>query len=216
MTALLKAVRSLFAQKDDDRERPIRLVVGLGNPGAPYAENRHNLGFRVINRLARKHGIEFDVRTSSYFLGKGVIGGREVALAKPRTYVNRSGEAVWNLVKRLKLDHAREMLVVCDDLDLPVGKVRVRARGGGGGQKGLASIIDETKATEFPRVRIGIGRPVVDGEPSWDPDAVAEYVLRDPPPDEREALDAAVERAAEAIETALSEGIEAAMSRFNR
>jgi PTH1 family peptidyl-tRNA hydrolase len=194
----------------------IRLVVGLGNPGEQYAHNRHNVGYWTVNRLARKHGIEFDVRTSSYFLGEGRIAGRQVALAKPRTFMNRSGDAVWNLVKRLKLDDASELLVVYDELDLPVGKVRIRAKGGPGGQKGVAHIIERLGTDGFPRVRIGIGRPVVDGQPTWDPDAVAEYVLSDPPPDERALLDAAVARAVEAIEVAIAEGIEVAMNRFNR
>ncbi|HXF51715.1 MAG TPA: aminoacyl-tRNA hydrolase [Dehalococcoidia bacterium] len=194
----------------------MRLVVGLGNPGEEYAHNRHNVGYWTVNRLARKHGIAFDVRTSSYFLGEGRIGGRSVALAKPRTYMNRSGDAVWNLVKRLKLDEPSELLVVYDELDLPVGKVRIRARGGPGGQKGVAHIIERLGTDRFPRVRIGIGRPVVDGQPTWEPEAVAAYVLSDPPPEERALLDEAVARAVEAIEVAIAEGLEAAMNRFNR
>lgn len=192
----------------------VRLVVGLGNPGGEYAGNRHNVGFWTVNRLARRHGIEMET-SGQAALGKGRIGGCEVALAKPRTFVNRSGEAVWNLVKRLELDDARELLVVCDDLDLPVGKVRLRPLGGHGGQKGLQSIIEATGSDQFPRLRIGIGRPVVDGEPSYDPEAVAGYVLSDPPPEERDLLDRAVERAIETIEAALSEGVERAMARFN-
>lgn len=215
MTALL---RGLFARSasGEPQTKGIRLVVGLGNPGEPYAHNRHNVGYWTVNRLARRHGIEFTVRTSSYFLGEGTIAGRRVALAKPRTYMNRSGDAVWNLIKRLKLDEPSELLVVYDELDLPVGKVRVRARGGPGGQKGVAHIIERLGTDRFPRVRIGIGRPVIDGRPTWDPEAVADYVLSDPPPEERVLLDEAVARAVEAIEVAIAEGIEAAMNRFNR
>lgn len=211
-------IHRLLSRGGPDASRPgqIRLVVGLGNPGEQYAHNRHNVGYWTINRLARRHGIAFDVRTASYFLGEGVIAGRPVALAKPRTYMNRSGDAVWNLVKRLKLDDPSELLVVYDELDLPVGKVRIRTKGGPGGQKGVAHIIERLGTNEFPRVRIGIGRPVVDGQPTWDPDAVASYVLSDPPPDERALLDDAVARAVEAIEVAIAEGIEAAMNRFNR
>lgn len=201
---------------DASRSGQIRLVVGLGNPGEQYAHNRHNVGYWTINRLARRHGIAFDVRTASYFLGEGVIAGRPVALAKPRTYMNRSGDAVWNLVRRLKLDDPSELLVVYDELDLPVGKVRIRTKGGPGGQKGVAHIIERLGTNEFPRIRIGIGRPVIDGQPTWDPDAVASYVLSDPPPDERALLDDGVARAVEAIEVAIAEGIEAAMNRFNR
>ena len=111
-----------------------------------------------------------------------------MALAKPRTFVNKSGIAVWNLVKRLKLDDARELLVVHDDLDLPVGKVRLRARGSHGGNNGIRSIIETTGSDEFRRLRIGIGRPVVNGKPSYEPDVVPDYVLSDPPPDERDLL----------------------------
>lgn len=214
MTSLLRGLLSGTASPEADRG--IRLVVGLGNPGETYAHNRHNVGYWTVNRLARRHGLDFDVRTSSYFLAEGAIAGRRVALAKPRTYVNRSGDAVWNLVKRLKLDDASELLVVYDELDLPVGRVRVRPKGGPGGQKGVADIIDRLGTDAFPRVRIGVGRPVVDGQPTWDPDAVASYVLSDPPPGERALLDEAVARAVEAIEVAIAEGIEAAMNRFNR
>ncbi len=211
-------LRGLLSRSEPDAASAgrIRLVVGLGNPGEPYAHNRHNVGYWTVNRLARRHGIEFDVRTASYFLGEGVIAGHRVALAKPRTYMNRSGDAVWNLVKRLKLDGPSELLLVYDELDLPVGKVRIRTKGGPGGQKGVAHIIERLGTNEFPRVRIGIGRPVVDGQPTWDPDVVAAYVLSDPPPDERSLLDEAVARAVEAIEVAIAEGIEAAMNRFNR
>ena len=193
----------------------VRLIVGLGNPGADYAQNRHNVGFWTVNRLARRHGIEFTERGRLAFSGAGRIGGHEVTLAKPRTFVNRSGEAVVHLVRRLKLDSSQELLMVCDDLDLPVGKLRVRARGGYGGQKGLQSIIEAARTEDFPRVRIGIGRPVVDGQPCYDPEAVASYVLSDPPPKERRLLDEAVERAQEAIECILEEGVEVAMTRYN-
>jgi PTH1 family peptidyl-tRNA hydrolase len=200
--------------RDDDREYRIRLVVGLGNPGGEYAGTRHNVGFWTINRLAKRHGIELST-SGQTALGQGRIGGRDVALAKPRTFVNLSGDAVWNLIKRLKLDDAQELLIVCDDLDLPTAKLRLRPHGGSGGYKGLQSIIDVTKSDRFPRLRIGIGRPVVGGKPSWDPEDVSSYVLSDPPPSERAELDDAVARAVEAIEVAITEGFEVAMSRYN-
>ena len=199
---------------ESEPDYAVRLVVGLGNPGKEYAANRHNVGFWTVNRLARRHGIEFST-SGQVSLGQGRIGEREVALAKPRTYVNKSGEAVWNLIKRLELDDAKELLVVCDDLDLPVAKTRLRAGGGHGGYKGLRSIIEATASDQFPRLRIGIGRPVVNGKPSSEPDVVADYVLSDPPASERDLLDEAVERAIAAIEAVLAEGIEAAMARFN-
>jgi PTH1 family peptidyl-tRNA hydrolase len=214
---LLGRLRRIVTPAEDEateREYRVRLVIGLGNPGSEYAANRHNIGYRVVNRLARRHGIELDV-SGKASLGSGTIAGREVTLAKPRAFVNTSGPVVWNLVKRLKLDDARELLVVYDELDLPAGKIRLRPRGGHGGYKGLQSIIDAVGSDDFPRLRIGIGRPLANGEPSWEPDVVASHVLSDPPPDERELLDDAAERAADAIEMAIGEGIERAMQRYN-
>jgi PTH1 family peptidyl-tRNA hydrolase len=217
VTGFLKRVFSSTDEPDDDgRQYDIRLVFALGNPGPDYAGNRRNVGFWVLNRLAKKHGLDFKTKTGTYALAEGDIAGRRVAIARTRTYNNDSGKAVWALVKTLKIDHASEILVVCDHLDLPAGKVRVRRKGGGGGQKGMSDIIRVLKTEEFPRVRVGIGRPVVRGEPSWEPEDVATWVLSDPPPDEKAVLDAGVERAVEAIECALRDGIEATMNQYNR
>ena len=213
---LWRRLRDLLSPTADDEARSyrVRLVVGLGNPGSEFAQNRHNVGFWVVNRLARRHGIDLK-SAGKAALGTGQLLGREVSLTKPRSFVNASGPVVWNLIKRLKLDDAREILVVYDDIDLPVGKVRLRAQGGSGGYKGLQSIIDATASDQFPRLRIGVGRPTVRGKPSWEPDAVAAHVLSDPPPEERRLLDEAVERAIETIEVVLSDGVEGAMTRSN-
>jgi PTH1 family peptidyl-tRNA hydrolase len=200
---------------DGDRDYQVRLVFALGNPGKEYAGNRRNVGFWAVDRLARLHGLRFETKTGTYALAEGEIGGRRVAIAKTRTYNNESGSAAVSLIRKLKLDHAREMLIVCDHLDLPSGKVRIRRDGSGGGQKGVADIIAKTKTDAFPRVRIGIGRPNHRGVPTRDPEHVAAWVLGDPSPDERRQLDAAVDRAVEAIELALAEGVEAAMNRYN-
>ena len=216
VTAYVRRILGRGAESDDQREYRIRLVFALGNPGSEYAGNRRNVGFWVANRLARKHGMEFSTKTGTYALAEGKIGGRPVAIAKTRTFNNDSGTAVMGLIRKLKLDDARELLAVCDHLDLPTGKMRIRRRGGGGGQKGMADIIEKTRTDEFPRVRIGIGRPVVRGEPSWEPEHVAAWVLSDPGPEERALLDAAVERAIAAIECAITEGIDVAMNRCNR
>jgi PTH1 family peptidyl-tRNA hydrolase len=190
------------------------LIVGLGNPGPAYSHNRHNVGYWSVNRLARLHGIPLKVRRLAT-IGEGSIAGVPVLLAKPRTFVNRSGHAVAALLRNFRLKPDR-MLVICDDLDLPVGRMRLRAGGGHGGQKGLRSVIGSIGTRDFPRLRVGIGRPVVDGEPSWEPDMVADYVLNDPTPEEVEVLKAATAEAAEAVETLLREGLEAAMNRYNR
>ena len=221
-------LRSLFPQRPlvegDARPNPelspettprIRLVVGLGNPGGAHSHTRHNVGFWCVNRLARRYGIPLKTHTSLVTMGQGLVEGSEVILAKPRTYVNRSGEAVAALVRRYKVSPA-ELLVVCDSLDLPVGAVRVRPQGGHGGHKGLQSIIARLGIEDFPRIRVGIGRPVVDGEPTYDPEEIAEYVLSDPPPAERRLLDEAVAQAIDVVACVMTEGLEAAMNRFNR
>ncbi len=148
-------------------------------------------------------------------LAEGSIEGNPVALAKPRVYVNVSGPIVWNLIKRLKLDDANELLIVRDDLDLPQGRLRMNPSGGSGGHKGVKSIIDAVGSDQFGRLRIGIGRPVVDGKPSWESEHVADYVLSNPSPAERDILDQAVERAMDAIELAVTEGLERAMGKYN-
>lgn len=219
--SLWERLRALISRPSEGGEEApgepprVRLIVGLGNPGADYAQNRHNVGLWTVNRLARRHGIEFTERGRLALSGAGRIGRHEVALAKPRTFVNRSGEAVVHLVRRFKLDSSQELLVICDDLDLPVGKLRVRARGSHGGQKGLQSVIEAVRTEDFPRVRIGIGRPLVDGQPCYDPEVVASYVLSDPPPEERRLLDEAVRQAQEAVECILEEELEVAMRRYN-
>ena len=218
---LFQKLRGLIAPKrstapgtaDEDTYR-VRLVVGLGNPGGEYAGNRHNIGFWAMNRLARRHGIEFS-HSGQASLATGEINGRQVTLAKPRTFVNKSGVAVWNLIKRLELDDARELLVVCDDIDMPVAKMRLRASGGFGGQNGLNSIIQTIGSEQFPRLRIGVGRPFANGEPSYEPSVVGDYLLSDPPPEERDHLDKAIDGALAAIELVLADGIEAAMRKHN-
>jgi PTH1 family peptidyl-tRNA hydrolase len=189
--------------------------VGLGNPGGEHSHTRHNVGFWCVNRLSRRYGIPVKTHTSLVTMGQGLVEGSQVILAKSRTYVNRSGEAVAALVRRYKVSPG-ELLVVCDSLDLPVGAVRVRPQGGHGGHKGLQSIIKHLGIEDFPRIRIGIGRPLVDGEPAYDPEVIAEYVLSDPPMEERQALDEAVAQAIDIVACMMTEGLEAAMNRFNR
>ena len=190
------------------------LVVGLGNPGPPYAHNRHNVGYWCVNRLARLHGVALKARRLAA-LGEGKIGARPVVLVKPRTYVNSSGHAVAAALKHAGIPPQR-LLVIYDDLDLPAGRLRIRAGGSHGGHNGLRSIIGAVGSKDFPRLRIGIGRPHVDGEPVWDPDVVAVWVLSDPPPQEAQTLQDAVSRAAEAVELLVTEGLEAAMNRYNK
>jgi len=198
-----------------ERTHPdVRLVVGLGNPGQAYAAHRHNVGFWCVRRLAGNWGIRF--KSSRWArVGEGQVDGQPLVLAKPRTFMNRSGDAAASLLQRYNLS-PQQMLVICDDLELPAGRIRLRPRGSDGGHNGLRDIIYAIESEDFPRLRIGIGRPrTAAGEPVTHPLVVAKYVLGEPEPEEQEALAAAVEQAAEAVACILREGLAAAMNRYN-
>jgi PTH1 family peptidyl-tRNA hydrolase len=182
------------------------LIVGLGNPGPEYRETRHNVGFRVVELLAQRHGIDLRKRRHQAAYGEGRIAGHAVLLAKPLTYMNLSGQAVAALARYHNLTPS-EVLVVCDDTNLPLGRLRLRAQGSAGGHNGLKSIIGSLQTTEFPRVRIGVGAP--DGQ------AMVEHVLGRFDRAESEAIAATLEMAADAVELILREGVEVAMNRYN-
>jgi PTH1 family peptidyl-tRNA hydrolase len=186
----------------------MRLIVGLGNPGRRYRGTRHNVGWEVLDRLAREHRIPIETDDGWAQIGRGTIGGRAVLLARPQTYVNVSGTAVADLRRRHRIAPPN-LLVVVDDMDLPVGTVRVREKGSHGGHNGLRSIIEALGTTDFPRVRVGIGRPPAGVDP-------ADYVLERPSPDERAQLDEAVRRAAEGVTLWITTDIQAAMRHCNR
>ena len=189
-------------------------MVGLGNPGAQYALSRHNVGARCVALLARRHGILLNP-SKNYSLGQGKVGSTPVALARPRMFMNESGRAVSLLVRHVNVPLHR-LLVVCDDLDLPLGKIRIRPGGSHGGHNGLRSIIEALGTKDFPRLRIGIGRPVQEGRPITQPEVVAQYVLATPPPQEQAALQEAILIACQAIEAVISQGLEMAMNTYNR
>ena len=186
-----------------------RLVVGLGNPGGEHRYTRHNVGAWCVGRLAERRGARL-ARGRRAWTATLEIGGGALHLAWPRAYVNESGPPVAAELARLGLRRG-ELLVVYDEIDLPVGEVRARPHGGHGGHNGMRSLLGALGGGGFPRVRIGVDRPYDDGRPVRDPDRVADWVLAKPPPGERARLDAAVERAADAIEIAAREGVEAAM-----
>jgi len=183
----------------------MRLVVGLGNPGRRYRGTRHNVGFEVVERLARRWGVRFRAEGQAE-VAQAEVGGEPVLLAKPLTFMNLSGQAVAELVRRWGLA-PNQVLVVYDDMDLPVGAIRVRARGTAGGHRGMASVLEGLGTLEIPRVRVGIGRPGSDA---------VDHVLSRFEPAERAQVEEAVERAADAVEVALRDGIHRAMDRFNR
>ncbi len=197
-----------------------RLIVGLGNPGDAYRHHRHNLGFRVVEELARRLGLAFQSGGPSYLVAvDGGLRGRLV-LMKPLTFMNRSGQAVaaWSgdagvaVTGIPQAPAAVRPLVVCDDLSLPLGSLRLRPRGSSGGQLGLASVIDHLGGEEFPRLRLGIAPLDRDIDPATWPD----HVLADFDPEELSAADDLVARAAAALEFWLDHGLEPAISRFNR
>ena len=207
LCGLLRAVGILRSEANSPAVRPMRLLVGLGNPGARYAPTRHNVGFWTIDALAQRHGIALKTRRHHSLLGVGTIREVPVVLAKPQTYMNLSGQAVQALLHAYHLA-PDQMLVVFDDIWLAPGVVRVRPKGSSGGHNGMKSIIAALGTEAFPRVRLGIGQP---------PDGVdlADYVLSAPSGAERELLLDAVQRAADACEAWLTEPIEQVMAHFN-
>jgi len=183
----------------------MKLIVGLGNPGKAYASNRHNVGFHCIDYFARCHRISIRERKARAKIGIGEVDEKRVVLAKPRTFMNLSGQAVSRLVRQYSVS-LEDLVVICDDLDLPLGKVRIRQRGGSAGHKGIESIIESLGSKDFPRIRVGIGRP--------DGDEIS-YVLSDFTAEEKDAVKEAVAEVVDALYCILTEGIEAAMNRYN-
>jgi len=184
----------------------MKLIVGLGNPGRRYRGTRHNVGWDVIARLAERVGIRVNEDEGFAEVGRGTIGTRRVLLARPYTYVNVSGEAVRDLRRRHRL-RPEDILIIVDDIDLPLGRLRLRAGGSAGGHNGLKSVIEALGTTEFPRLRVGIGRPPHGVE-------AADFVLTRFTEEER-MVHETLERAAEAVELAVTEGLPAAMNRVN-
>ena len=190
--------------------RKATLVVGLGNPGPKYAGNRHNVGYCSVDRLAQIHGLRFRSSPGSCqhkaLVASGCIGGVQVVLIKPQSFMNESGRSVGSLVRWYKIAPS-DVLVICDDLDLPLGRIRLKSRGTSGGHKGLQSVIEALQTEEFARLRVGIGRPTC-GEPT-------EYVLSDFDLEQRAAMEATYDRVALAVWCYISQGIQAAMNEFN-
>ncbi len=191
----------------------MKLIIGLGNPGKLYAHNRHNVGFRCLNCFARLHSIPLDRRQCRAKVGLGEVGGKDLLLARPGTFMNLSGSSVACLVHKRSIPLSN-LLVIYDDLDLPLGKIRLRQSGGSGGHRGINSIISALASEDFPRIRVGIGRPQTAEQPVSE-DAIVSYVLSDFSPWEEATIRPVIVKVAEAIDSFLMEGIEAAMSKFN-
>jgi PTH1 family peptidyl-tRNA hydrolase len=191
----------------------MKLIVGLGNPGFLYARHRHNIGFMCVSQLAKMQRIPFDRKQGAARTGIGNIAGYKVVLARPQTYMNASGESVSTLMKKLDVK-PEDLIVIHDDLDLPVGKIRLRLGGGSGGHKGIESIISRIGTRDFNRIRVGIGRPENDSDDAKE-EAVISYVLSDFTSDERKTMDNAIPQACEAAVYLLAEGITEAMNKYN-
>jgi len=192
----------------------LRLAIGLGNPGPSHALTRHNLGFRVIETLSGRLNIALRAAAGPCLWGKGRLEPSaagpdpfEIGLACPTTYMNESGRAVDFLWAKLSLS-LNDLLVVCDDINLPPGKIRLRRGGSDGGHRGLASVIEWLDSSDFPRLRLGIGAPS-------EAEDLIEYVLEEFKPSEQALIDTMIEQAADAVISYFREGIETAMNRFN-
>ncbi len=184
------------------------LVVGLGNPGKEYQSSRHNVGFEVIEELARRHEGRLRKTRERAMVAEVRVGDARLALAQPQTFVNLSGESVGRLVRRFGTDDLADLVVVHDELDLPLGQVKVKQGGGLAGHNGLRSITAHLHSQDYSRVRIGVGKPPT-------PERGADHVLKRPSKAERTELEVAVQVAADAVEAIAGMGLQAAMSDFN-
>ena len=193
----------------------MKLIVGLGNPGWGYANNRHNIGFICLNHFAKTRDIRFDRKQGKARIGTGEVAGNKAILAKPQTYMNLIGESVSRLVKRFDVNLS-DLLVIHDDLDLPLGKIRIRQSGGSGGHKGIESIISCLGSQDFPRLRVGIGRPMAtEGSTEISDADIIAYVLSDFTPDQKQIITTVIPRVSEAVYCFLAEGLAPAMNKYN-
>jgi len=193
----------------------MKLIVGLGNPGRGYASNRHNIGFICLNHFARMQGIRFDKKQGQARIGSGEVAGNDLIIAKPQTYMNLSGQSVSRLIKKFNVS-LDNLLIIHDDLDLPLGKIRIRQGGSSGGHKGIDSIISKLGSQDFLRVRVGTGRPTPsEGSAEISEADIIAYVLSDFTTDEKQTVTKVIPRVSEAILCLFTEGLTAAMNKYN-
>ena len=185
------------------------IIAGLGNPTKEYEGTRHNVGFDVIDRLSEKYNIAVDTKKHRALIGKGMIAGQKVILAKPQTYMNLSGESIRSLLDYYKVDEEHELLVIYDDVSLGVGQLRIRAKGSAGGHNGIKNIIAHLGGQVFPRIKIGVGEK----PPKYD---LADYVLGLFSKAEKVLMDEGYDNAVRAVEMIVSGDIEGAMNEYNR
>ena len=185
------------------------IIAGLGNPDRKYAGTRHNMGFDAVTALSDKYGIALAKSGFQAKYGQGFINGRKVILMQPQTYMNLSGNAIGPMVNFYQVDPEEELIVIQDDIDLPVGQIRIRAKGSAGGQNGLKHIISRLGTDEFVRIRVGTGAKPA----GWD---LADWVLSRFSKEDREKADDALDRAAKAAVCVVRDGADAAMNTYNR
>ena len=186
----------------------MRVIVGLGNPTLKYSKTRHNVGFDTIDIIAKKYKIKVKKNQFKALIGEGIIEGEKVILVKPMTYMNNSGEAVKLIVDYYKIDPEKELIVISDDLNLDVGVLRLRTKGSAGGHNGIKNIIAQTGTDVFKRIKVGVGEK----PKGYD---LADYVLGHFSVSENKEIDAACEKAAEAVALLVREEVDMAMNRFN-
>lgn len=185
------------------------IIVGLGNPGREYENTRHNIGFRVIEKIAEQEGIDVLEKKHKALIGKGMVAGQKCILAKPLTYMNLSGECVRQLLDYYKADETAELIVISDDVSLDVGQIRIRKKGSAGGHNGLKNIIAHLGHDVFVRVKMGVGEK----PKGWD---LVDYVLGRFSAQESATMDEAAERAADAVRMLIEKDADAAMNEYNR
>jgi PTH1 family peptidyl-tRNA hydrolase len=199
-------LRRILSWRQEKPPEGARLIVGLGNPGPEHAQNRHNVGFQVIDKLADRLQVSLDRMESKGLLAQGTFADTPVVLLKPLSYMNKSGSVVKPIFSRYKI-RPDDLLVIYDDLDLPAGKMRVRASGGSAGHRGMESIISSLGTSEIARIRIGIGRPSAQHP--------EEYVLEDFTLEQRITMEQAYDEALDAALCFIEEGIASAMNKYN-
>ncbi|MDD5189783.1 MAG: aminoacyl-tRNA hydrolase [Dehalococcoidales bacterium] len=197
-----------------NRKTETRLIIGLGNPGEKYADTRHNIGFMCLDAFALLHKVVFTRTRIKAKVGETRLNNLDVVLGKPQTFMNLSGEAVGKLVRQHKVK-PENLIVVYDDLDLPVGRIRIRLGGSSGGHKGINSIIAHISSQEFIRVRVGIGRPEIKERNEDDGDGVINHVLSGFSPEEKLIMKDIIPLAGKIVESLLADGLEATMNRYN-
>jgi PTH1 family peptidyl-tRNA hydrolase len=185
----------------------MRLIVGLGNPGTRYRDTPHNAGFQVCDRFAERHHLGDESRKFQGLFRRGRVRGEDIGVLKPQTYMNLSGESVGEAVRYLPIE-GEDVILVFDEIDLPAGKIRIRPGGGAGGHRGPLSVIEHLATRQFPRIRLGVGRPERQRDPTG-------HLLTALKGEDRERFAETIERGVDALDAILSEGVDCAMNRYN-